>query len=1079
MRDSLISSLLLSSTSPRTSTEFIPQQVELSAKEREQLKQGRDLFVDLNSSDTHDLADLLTITHVGGKALRLAEMMQAQREHSNQNTIDVPPAGCVTTFGYDTHIEVAQLNERIRELMRGGEEHAISKELASIRQCILDTPIAQLVRTRVDVFLRSLPDHVKSLAVRSSSTMEDLHGSSYAGQYDTYLNVPRDTDAVCDAVKRCWASMWQEHILAYRKQLKLNTEDPSSPAAMPSMAVVVQKQLNPQAAGVLFTLNPLTGAQDQMVVEACFGLGEGVVCGELSPHSFVVDWVHRKLVSSSTPSQKRKFAFRERIDEKGEYIHLVDTSSVERSTAALSEQQVLQLVTLGLEVACHYEHPQDLEWALEDGQLYLLQARPITAFKVDLPERYSYAAFFPTSLLSLSLSAQSYADMMARCLDPDAQLSSVRGQPDPATSSPSLSSSGGSRNPVSGMRKMFSRLLVGSSGGTASAAPSWVGEQARCKFFFGRTYINTALWSRYGSRQSKSSKPRRVCERVLPELRAHKQWFWRDAPLRELISSSLGEMSDRQLCDAFHELVSFQHSVDTQSYLVGEAVETLESQLTSFCKRHTRQLSPGLDLGCAVAGVNCDSAAKQSFERLQVMADQVMADPATRALFHFDDDSDSDSDDDEVDESNVAEEDIRCSIDYLRDHVRPFPAGEQLAAQFDQYLERYFYMSDQDEDISKPRFKEAPQMAWSILANLIIGKMKQNMSSHSSAVASVARVSASVDSDSSLGKSDGSSSASSSASSSSLTEERSSPSTRSRKLASLPFLQAKRSSSKDLDEDSFPQLVVSKDVPAYVVEMARVRELLSGSAYKSLECLVSSLREMLHWKEDIHVIYTQNLYFLRRVIVEGMLRTDLAHVGGLEWIGDGEKGTLSENHPVWFIDFVELGQMFQTPLKRVSMSVERCQEVLTLFTKAKCMRDMYRGFTPPPHIGRGRRVKVGATGQEVWDSHSTKASAVLKGLGCSAGQVQGTVRVIQSLAESSQVKAGDILVTRYTNPSWTPLFSLVVAVVLEDGGMLSHAAVVARECGIACVVQVPGACTQLRSGSKAVVDGTAGTISIV
>jgi phosphoenolpyruvate synthase/pyruvate phosphate dikinase len=117
--------------------------------------------------------------------------------------------------------------------------------------------------------------------------------------------------------------------------------------------------------------------------------------------------------------------------------------------------------------------------------------------------------------------------------------------------------------------------------------------------------------------------------------------------------------------------------------------------------------------------------------------------------------------------------------------------------------------------------------------------------------------------------------------------------------------------------------------------------------------------------------------------------------------------------------------------------------------------------------------------QESWDARSTETSAVLQGVGCSAGQVQGTVRVIHSLAESAQVKPGDILVTRYTNPSWTPLFSLVVAVILEDGGMLSHAAVVARECGIACVVQVKGACTQLRSGAKAVVDGTQGTISVL
>jgi Pyruvate phosphate dikinase, AMP/ATP-binding domain len=171
-------SSLLESPIRSSSEAPLLEEVVLNEQESAEVREARDLFVNLNSSDPYEMSRLLTIEHVGGKALRLAEMMQAQRS-SAQNMIDVPAAGCVTTFGYESHVAAANLTERIHALLHGAgtrESSAQSKELTSIRQMILGTPVAKLVRIRVDVFLRSLPEHIQSLAVRSSSTMEDLHG---------------------------------------------------------------------------------------------------------------------------------------------------------------------------------------------------------------------------------------------------------------------------------------------------------------------------------------------------------------------------------------------------------------------------------------------------------------------------------------------------------------------------------------------------------------------------------------------------------------------------------------------------------------------------------------------------------------------------------------------------------------------------------------------------------------------------------------------------------------------------------------------------------------------------------------
>lgn len=178
-----------------------------------------------------------------------------------------------------------------------------------------------------------------NVAVRSSACAEDSEVASYAGQQETYLNVC-GADEVCARIIDCWKSFFSERALFYRAR-KGSLQDVR-------MAVVVQRMLNPLKSGVLFTVDPVNRRRDRMVVESVFGLGEQVVSGMVTPDHYVID--------------RAGNIKREQIVER----------------RVLDEEELRQLATLGRDLERRFGRPQDIEWAIEDGQLYLLQARPIT-----------------------------------------------------------------------------------------------------------------------------------------------------------------------------------------------------------------------------------------------------------------------------------------------------------------------------------------------------------------------------------------------------------------------------------------------------------------------------------------------------------------------------------------------------------------------------------------------------------------------------------------------------------------------------------------------------------------------------
>ena len=304
-----------------------------------------------------DEIDSSHLPQVGGKGANLGELTRAG--------LPVPPGFCVTTQVYMQIARRADLTSLLLELANELEPARLAEIAASIRERLLEVSFPQELADVVRTAYLSLGHNALPVAVRSSATAEDLPFASFAGQQETYLNIVGE-DALLDAVRRCFASLWTERAVRYRMS---NHIDPHTV----SLSVVVQKMIEVEVAGVLFTANPLTGRRRQAVIDASPGLGEAVVSGAVNPDHFVVNMVSGEIV-------ERK------LGDKRVIIQAVPGGGTQRIEHAsqsehpcLTDEQVQALAQLGAQVEAHYHSPQDTEWAIDtQGKLWLTQARPIT-----------------------------------------------------------------------------------------------------------------------------------------------------------------------------------------------------------------------------------------------------------------------------------------------------------------------------------------------------------------------------------------------------------------------------------------------------------------------------------------------------------------------------------------------------------------------------------------------------------------------------------------------------------------------------------------------------------------------------
>ena len=297
----------------------------------------------------------LDSTLSGGKGSALARMAQAE--------LPVPEAFVVTSQAFGRATD-GRLNEALARIQAAGPDNLNAIEEASslarevISQAGLPTDLLAAIRDAFDALGGG------AVSVRSSATAEDLAGASFAGQYDTYLNV-WGFDDVARRVLDVWASLYSTRAIAYSSRNDLSHE-------AVSMAVVVQRQLRPRASGVMFTRDPVTGAR-KIVVEAALGLGEGVVTGDVPADHLELDPSNGRVMASRIVSKDTMVVAR---DTGG--VERVPVSESHRRQPALGGGAVTELVRLGGRLEDLFGGPQDVEFALVDNRVHLLQSRPVT-----------------------------------------------------------------------------------------------------------------------------------------------------------------------------------------------------------------------------------------------------------------------------------------------------------------------------------------------------------------------------------------------------------------------------------------------------------------------------------------------------------------------------------------------------------------------------------------------------------------------------------------------------------------------------------------------------------------------------
>ena len=316
-------------------------------------------FEDLGKSD---------IGIAGGKGANLGELTQAG--------IPVPPGFVVTAETYGKFMEDAGINGKVLDILaktdinNTKELQAAAEEIKSI---IIGTPVPEDMSTLIIEAYNQLCQRVDEddtdVAIRSSATAEDLPDASFAGQQDTFLHVSGSEDVI-DYIRKCWASLFEARAIFYREE---NGFDHSKVY----IAVVVQKMAIADKAGVMFTVNPSTG-EEIALIEGSWGLGEAVVSGDVTPDNYVVDKSNDEVVSVTISDKKLMYV----KDEDGTSVR-VDVPEDKRNERVLSDEELVELTEMGKRIQAHYGEPMDTEWAFERGNLFLLQARPITTLGDD------------------------------------------------------------------------------------------------------------------------------------------------------------------------------------------------------------------------------------------------------------------------------------------------------------------------------------------------------------------------------------------------------------------------------------------------------------------------------------------------------------------------------------------------------------------------------------------------------------------------------------------------------------------------------------------------------------------------
>jgi len=340
---------------------------------------------------------------VGGKNANLGEMLNAK--------IPVPPGFAITAHAYKLFITKTGIAEKIYKIIKDtvkdpnnpAEYEEASKK---IRKIIEATKMPIEIATEIQGAYKTLGQKTKQtnlfVAVRSSATAEDLPDASFAGQQETYLNV-RGAKELLEKTVKCWSSLFTPRAIFYRTEKGFKHENVL-------ISVGVQKMVNSKSAGVIFTINPVTGQQDQIIIEGNWGLGEAVVSGAVTPDHYEVDKNTLKITAKNINKKTVEYI---RDPKTGKTIH-AKVPANRQNTSCVTDEELKKLAELARRIEQHYGKPQDIEWAIDRDMefpenVFIVQSRPETVFSVKAEAPAKVEEKPATTLSSLKIVAKGIA----------------------------------------------------------------------------------------------------------------------------------------------------------------------------------------------------------------------------------------------------------------------------------------------------------------------------------------------------------------------------------------------------------------------------------------------------------------------------------------------------------------------------------------------------------------------------------------------------------------------------------------------------------------------------------------------
>ncbi len=839
---------------------------------------------------------------VGGKAHSLGVLAEGG--------FPVPRGVVLTTRALELYLVATPLGEESMALNHtlAAGELPDGEALAGFRQRLVAGALPAEVSTALARAYAALGDDI-AVAVRSSGTREDLEGASFAGQYETFLNV-RGLAAVEEAVKKCWASLWEPRVLTYALER-------GGGASELQMAVVVEELVDADVAGVLFTINPLTGLEREVLIEAVFGLGEALVSGKVNADRYIVD------IHSGT-------LLREEINEKQLKIAVADDGTVEialepdaAQARTLEAAQLRELADTAGAIQEHYGRPMDVEWTYRGGELAIVQARPVTqfAFSADIGE-WTTADFRDGGVSSsvcspfmFSLYEVAFNNSLPR------YLKMLRLIP---------------RDFDSSWCRMFFARPYWSMGYVKRALakipgydedsfeadlgidpdPSHTGKKTAVSVSGVIGALPTLFALKYGFRQR------------LARNREFARTFAEQKEPYDIDNAALQALERNKFVRTFeHVITSFYLHIETSYFTT--IYNTTNAKL---------ELKPAFDKAKAACGGNLDE--------LKLVG-------GLTNLSHI-----------------RPLKDMQRTLQRL--HRNGKPLDDETVRDF---ATRWRHNSRKVLDIRVPRWVDDLGFVRSVLE---------------------------------------------------------------RALA-------------DFTEESDPTRSELAQLAEYDAERARAECALRWKPIARYSFLnkLKLVRRYAWWREEMRDYSSYAYYVVRNWSLEAGRRLV-------------DEGVFDAPDDVWHLKFQEVIEILNG---RVSAAEARKQ-----VSKGRWLMRSFRNFDNPNEIG----ARYDYDDRE----DAIPTGKILEGTGCSSGRVTARARVVGNLEEMDCVERGDILVTHFTDPGWTPLFARIAGVVTETGGVLSHAAVISREYGIPAVLAVKGATRAIADGSTITVDGSRGVVEL-